>query len=363
MSDFLSNLAARSFGRVELVRPRLASLFEPPRAAGGSTLRQSLGPDALEVAEISDETRTEAAPPARQPASRVRETQSTAADLKLSVAESDPGRADLPAKPNSRQRQPTRQRSSSLAPAAIPSSAMKPELLPGFVTPKAVPPHVSRLVVPASAAKSSAVPPAALIATQSVEAQPGSRPLDASLTPRRSEKAVSVPASPSLPALQAEPPAGKPQEQSALERLSRVPIAAQDQTERELLRSDAGQQRQSAFQAPSRRPSNQDISTSEEQRPAAPGRSELLPSQTPRSARPAMVVVQPQVTRYLRQTTPAPAEAAARPEPTSTIQVTIGRIEVRATPPPAKPPSEKRSAPPVMSLDEYLRRRAKAGGR
>ena len=42
------------------------------------------------------------------------------------------------------------------------------------------------------------------------------------------------------------------------------------------------------------------------------------------------------------------------PQPSPTIQVTIGRIEVRATPP-ASPPKRKRTAPVVMSLDEYLR--------
>jgi hypothetical protein len=42
------------------------------------------------------------------------------------------------------------------------------------------------------------------------------------------------------------------------------------------------------------------------------------------------------------------------------VQVTIGRVEIRATPPPAPPPSrpKPRPASSVMSLDEYLRRRA-----
>jgi hypothetical protein len=44
------------------------------------------------------------------------------------------------------------------------------------------------------------------------------------------------------------------------------------------------------------------------------------------------------------------------PEPAPIIQVTIGRIEVRATPPP--PAREKRQSPsPAMSLDDYLRQR------
>jgi hypothetical protein len=40
-----------------------------------------------------------------------------------------------------------------------------------------------------------------------------------------------------------------------------------------------------------------------------------------------------------------------------TIHVTIGRIEVKATPPTAAP-KRRASASPTMSLDEYLRRRS-----
>jgi hypothetical protein len=50
------------------------------------------------------------------------------------------------------------------------------------------------------------------------------------------------------------------------------------------------------------------------------------------------------------------------PAPVPTIQVTIGRIEVRATTAPATPAvTTARSKPPVMSLDEYLHQRG--GGR
>jgi hypothetical protein len=45
------------------------------------------------------------------------------------------------------------------------------------------------------------------------------------------------------------------------------------------------------------------------------------------------------------------------------VQVTIGRIEVRATPPPATQPKAQRSGPAVMTLDEYLRQRNDGGGR
>lgn len=47
--------------------------------------------------------------------------------------------------------------------------------------------------------------------------------------------------------------------------------------------------------------------------------------------------------------------------PAPTIQVTIGRIEVRATPPTTPRPQAARSAPSVMSLDDYLNQRTRGG--
>jgi hypothetical protein len=53
----------------------------------------------------------------------------------------------------------------------------------------------------------------------------------------------------------------------------------------------------------------------------------------------------------------------AAPEAKTTVQVTIGRIEVRATPPPAPMSSKKRARPAGKGLDEYLRQRANGGHR
>ena len=55
---------------------------------------------------------------------------------------------------------------------------------------------------------------------------------------------------------------------------------------------------------------------------------------------------------------PAP-EATEQPP---TIQVTIGRIEVRATPAPTAPAPGRRAAP-IMTLEEYLRQRSNGGSR
>jgi len=55
----------------------------------------------------------------------------------------------------------------------------------------------------------------------------------------------------------------------------------------------------------------------------------------------------------------SPRRAPAEPIPT--INVSIGRIEVRATPSPAAPPRKPAPAPRVMSLDEYLQSRSNGG--
>lgn len=84
-------------------------------------------------------------------------------------------------------------------------------------------------------------------------------------------------------------------------------------------------------------------------------RREELPAQMVHAPKPATLTIEPRVT-------PAPrVEIITQAEPTPTIQVTIGRIEVRATPPPAKPDKPSRAPTPALSLDEYLRQRANGG--
>lgn len=55
------------------------------------------------------------------------------------------------------------------------------------------------------------------------------------------------------------------------------------------------------------------------------------------------------------QAASTPAEQVEAPE--STIQVTIGRIEIRATQTPDKPTAKPRAASTTMSLDDYLKQR------
>jgi hypothetical protein len=60
-----------------------------------------------------------------------------------------------------------------------------------------------------------------------------------------------------------------------------------------------------------------------------------------------------------------PIRHASQPSPRPVVQVTIGRIEVRAvrSPAPAPQAADRRSAASIMSLDEYLHRRNEGGRR
>jgi hypothetical protein len=71
---------------------------------------------------------------------------------------------------------------------------------------------------------------------------------------------------------------------------------------------------------------------------------------------PASTVLQPKIT--VVEPAPSPARREA---PAPTIQVTIGRIEVRATPAAKAPVRERPAAPSSLSLEEYLRQRSKGG--
>lgn len=74
---------------------------------------------------------------------------------------------------------------------------------------------------------------------------------------------------------------------------------------------------------------------------------------------PAPVIAQPQLKSYSRPGPRPTPEPEARSEPT--VQVTIGRIEVRATPAATKPPKKQASTAPLMSLEDYLRQRNRGG--
>lgn len=119
---------------------------------------------------------------------------------------------------------------------------------------------------------------------------------------------------------------------------------------------------------PRRKADHDDASTTKPSRSREQARPQVKPSiervafdlpEAPQNARQAGMVPisRERVTPSLRITKTMPFQSLKEP----TIQVTISRIEVRATPPPVSSPRQ-RPAPKTMSLDEYLGKR-NGGGR
>ena len=100
------------------------------------------------------------------------------------------------------------------------------------------------------------------------------------------------------------------------------------------------------------------------QEPGPPSSTQVQRASVPASSvsPSAIAVARPQITRYTEGRMQFPEDhtrGTSPTKPTPIIHVTIGRIEVRATPPPAQHAKKPNSAPPVMTLDDYLRQRSK----
>ncbi len=71
--------------------------------------------------------------------------------------------------------------------------------------------------------------------------------------------------------------------------------------------------------------------------------------------------IKPQVTSYVEPKVPKYFEMPEKPLTEKTIQVSIGRIEIKAMSPSSETTKQKRISSPVMDLDEYLRHRNREG--
>ena len=265
MSDFLTNLAARSTGAAETIQPRVPALFEP------SGVLNHL-PAAPEFTALEQE------------------------------------RADEPDRRHE-VRPPLTSQPLAAMPAARPEAANHPSTPAGELNPAPARQATSQNPSPAAlttAPKSVAPPraelsPAPVISPQPLIRQPAQTPL-----------------------------AGPP--------LQRIPPSEERQPTTP--RREASAEKEPPLQPPVLR-------------------KEPSPPVTIQPVRPASTIVEPRVTPRIESPRPAAAPSPAK-SPETVIHVTIGRIEVRATP--ETPPARKaHAAAPVTGLDEYLRSHAKRG--
>lgn len=303
MSDFLKRLAARSSGAEAIIRPRLASLFEPlsigPVARFG-TISEPFGePPAVEATEMGFS--------GERLVSRIPEPpQESAARPTTEALMPVPG--PTPASGLSAEGRQRVQPTSLISPVA---SEASPSQSAGSVT------------------RVSALEPL------SIEAEARSGAIS---------KALGGPTA-------AEETAIGLDRERIVNAAARVPVSVAAGHAAVTVQDthEGGMSKRPAADSHEGRPRGLE--------PPQPQRPSLIPSPNHAGA------ILPSRTKVASEFSRLQMPVQSREEREPTIQVTIGRIEVRAVSTPASASGKERATPRVMSLDEYLQRRTSRGGR
>ena len=358
MSDFLSNLLIRSLGATPVVQPRLPSLFEPSMPHAGPLATTPGGWDEgrreapaeaafgdVEVAPVHaavDPFRVSAAPRLDEPPAG----RSTAQERQASVVED---RNLLAAAPRSAEAGAELE---VPPPVAHPFLAHEPSREPAKLranvvsTPLKLPPR--DLIAP------SALPESVSAALNRSTAQP----LPPAILRTKSENPERV-SSELREAKTAAPPESHEMRESHGKSVRVGPHEAKTAAppESHALRESHGKSvRVELAEAKTSAPPKSHETTESHAKSVQvePARSRIRDS----APRPTAAIEPLGLRRFEFARHIPPARVATPPEPS--IQVTIGRIEVRAISSQASSPKE-RGKSPVMSLNDYLRQRSKRG--
>lgn len=313
MSNYLNNLAARQLDRASLVRPRLPSLFEPPAYPGTLPHVQSeaVAPFNVETVEVayevnappetrrSDETRAATPSPRPQASNPSPPTQASNDEIPSTIWR---GRQEIPSSP----KQPPEAGSDETvedSPRVAATHIQAPAVLPTATRPDAA----------------STTPPSSNAQEETVQ-------------PRQNILRPSPPP-PLTVASERQDEAGEQVVAPRLQPSTNAAAARVDSTAHDIVASE---------------------------RSVESAKHSIESTKKTLVVRPRVAaVVEP---RRERDDSPSLLQSPA-PEPPPVINVTIGRIEVRATTAASNAPRRTEpSAKPLLSLDEYLRRRAKGGG-
>ena len=314
MSDYLYNILARSLGLIETAQPLVTSLFEPPR---------DFKP--VDAPQTSLPTEESAHAQAMQQ-SALNSSFSTDVPAALSQTESKPPAA-LTIERRPRLSSPEHGHEKTGLP---PTSLSQPSLQSGeqpVVQPKQTPPAAIQPDAPIAGTAEQAWPNAQTIRT------PGQAQLESS------DSALKNPAHSS--SVKQESPA-EAKALSGRRTHDSAPLAAQRPHRLEPFAEPKAIEQPLSREKPP--------TPSVEINNVAHQRSET-------------VIVQPQISRYVETPQPDSPQSSRATEAEQIVQVTIGRIEVRAAPQPTtRQGAQTRSAPqPSQSLEEYLRQRAQGG--
>jgi hypothetical protein len=337
MSDFLTNLVARNLEPATEIKPRLASLYEPPQPVGGILYGPAsgplIGPKSPFASGLEETAETVDAAPFN-PAERVlteqqRRAQSLASNQATRQISSRRQRGDArDSSISDLSPEPSQPPPSFISPASAARLINWSTNQPPQTQPTAPPPETSSQT--RSGPKNSQLVPA----TASDEARTG--PATRSTGVERTDASAKVAPAQELAPSPVQTPDAARQRTRARETehsLSRDESDALDQR-------SAGHETRAAINSPltPHLSHHQDASASGE------------------THTPAGVFIRPQVTR---KSEPDPTERVAAPQETApTINVTIGRIEVRANTSTESKPRPQQKQTPTTSLDEYLRQRA-----
>lgn len=302
MGDYLSNLVARSFDLGDVVQPRPVSLFEPTPVPGMPTLEEPGNPETGEEPVL--ESPRDETPKQAQHATE----QNSLLPRFIGSEENEAQEKRDPPEP---------------MPNQMERSSFTRELPAPRIAPLSTP--QSKPVANQQHDQSNAQPPRTTLVTSPMSDSPSSEPVIREVLSKRESSPVLEPMFP--------PPIAPAMEEPHTEIVMGSP-------EFEIVPPKTGREERS---------DTKPVSSSTETSLNQP--STML------------IAVQPQITAFEESPKQRQFMPVEPPEAAPTIHVTIGRVEVRATPPPSPPQKEKRSRAPVMSLDEYLRQRSQGSGR
>lgn len=339
MDNYLSKLVDRALSREPVVKPRRAALFAPPPYAAGLLGRAAPALFASQPNDEEADAETRQVEPSAQTARGAHDAEThapfTQTRERHTHARSASDEAELYTRPSVSLRRP------SDADAARESFRTSPERT---VTPPPIltPTDARAPRVPAAdlAPRESSMEPDA-----TTNAREQTRPVPVAQTPRRDAALADSAraAEAKLAGLRARLEQGEEAARQFVDEVARVNRQARLHGEVEPARED---------RSPESFGPRVDITRRRREREEWDGEAAATRRREP------VAPIMPQTVRAPAPLTPrrAPDEAPAN-APAPTIQVTIGRVEVRATNQPA--PSRQPSAQaPRLSLEEYLRRRS-----
>ena len=369
MSDFLSHLVAKSLDATEVLRPRSPSLFEPTKESGGLLSNEPLQSEQAAELFVPEPTVPDRLQDIEtlEPGVRRPETRAPVMDDRSELRHQPPQQV-APARAGT-SHVAWVQHSGTEDPRIPPDSiqatagslgANVPHLHPGSAlerTARPFDPTRDSLTPGDQSLPGSLGPISQMTAEQPSKKSAPQLPL----RPRISRPAESEQDHAAIPRTVGKPPrqdAPAPAKFTVAERAA--PIEKQDPF------AVTGAQEATPRLGAAAPPAQGQAAVQRRvvQEPGPPSSTPVQRAPVPASpvSNPAIAVARPHVTRYTEGRMPFPEDhprGTPATRPTPTIQVTIGRIEVRATPPPAQHAKKPNSAPPVMTLDDYLRQRSK----